>query len=95
VAAPRFEVRQWTPPAGWGLFATVGGRSKDLSDRSDWAQDPSAQAGEAAAGLGWHGPNASAVVGYDRPNNGAPADLYPHSPQPQGLLGFSLAYHMR
>ncbi len=91
--APRLKTDHWSPK-GWGLFATTGGRSLDLSRRGGWADDPNASLGETEAGLGWRGRRITAVMGYAQPDFGPVAE-YPHSPRPQGVVGLNIAFRTR
>ena len=88
-------------PNGWGLAATVQGRSMDLGARDDgWAADPRVQSRDIEAGYGWRGHTVSAVVGYDQHDYGpkyeqaiAPGWRDPDDPHPiggSGVLGLSL-----
>ena len=89
---------------GWGLYATLQGRSMDLQSR-DWADDPQAQPRDIAAGYGWRNGNAEALIGYDQHDFGpkrqqliAPGERDPNEPPPvssSGVLGFSFVLHGR
>jgi hypothetical protein len=93
IVMPRFGARPWSP-SGWGLFATVAGRSADLTSRNGWAEDPNAAPREMEAGLGWRGRTMSATIGYAQPDFGPRID-YLHSPRSQGLVGFNFSLHTR
>jgi hypothetical protein len=94
-ATPHLAAGQWAPPAGWGLFATLSGRSIDLSNHSGWLTNPDAREGEAEVGLGWRGSTTSAVFGYIKPDYGATVERFPHTLQPESLMGINLAVHSR
>jgi hypothetical protein len=52
---------------GWGFRATLHGRSLDLAHRDlGWAPDSQVQSGDMAAGWGWRGHGAEAMVGYSQ-----------------------------
>jgi hypothetical protein len=98
VPAPQSHARL---PDGWGLSATMQGRTMDLRDRGDgWAEDPRVQSRDIEAGYGWRGRTVSAVVGYDQHDYGpkyeqaiAPGWRDPNDPHPvgsSGVLGLSL-----
>jgi hypothetical protein len=93
-------------PAGWGLYATMHGRSTELSSpRFDWADDPSVQPRDIEAGYGWRGGRASALIGYDQHDYGpklqralSAHERDPNEPPPvtsSGVLGFSFVLHGR
>jgi hypothetical protein len=101
VPAPRSHARL---PDGWGLSATVQGRTMDLGSRDDgWANDPRVQSRDIQAGYGWRGHAVSALVGYDQHDFGptgqpaaGPAWRNANSSSPTGgagVLGLSLVVH--
>ena len=64
---------QGLTPHGWGVFATVQGRSIDLRSRDlGWSDDPQTRPGDIQAGLGWRRNRVSAVLGFQQ------ADYGPH-----------------
>jgi len=89
---------------GWGLYATLRGRSMDLQSR-DWADDPHAQPRDIEAGYGWRNGNTEALIGYNQHDFGpkrqqliAPGERDPNDPQPvssSGVLGLSFVLHGR
>ena len=89
---------------GWGLYATLQGRSMDLQSR-DLADDPHVQPRDIEAGYGWRDGRTEALIGYDQHDFGprrqqqiAPGERDPNDPQPvssSGVLGFSLVLHSR
>jgi hypothetical protein len=89
---------------GWGLYATLQGRSMDLQSR-DWADDPHAQPRDIEAGYGWRSGRTEALIGYNQHDFGpkrqqqiAPGSRDPNDPQPvssSGVLGFSFVLHGR
>ena len=89
---------------GWGLYATMGGRSMDLQSR-DMSDDPHVQPRDIEAGYGWRDGRATALIGYDQHDFGprteqtlAPGERDPNEPPPvssSGVLGFSLVLHAR
>ena len=91
-------------PNGWGLSATVQGRTMDLRSRDDgWAEDPRVQSRDVVAGYGWRGHAVSALVGYDQHDFG-PSNQQAYGPawrnadnSPRvggsGVLGLSLVVH--
>lgn len=100
VPAPQSHAR---PPDGWGLAATVHGRSMDLGSRDDgWADDPRVPSRDIEAGYGWRGAAVSALVGYDQHDFGPTKPSYgpawrdggnPHPAGSGGVLGLSLVVH--
>jgi len=53
------------PPRGWGVYATVQGRSMGLRSRGDgWVDDPQVSSGDVQAGFGWRRNRMSTVLGY-------------------------------
>jgi len=103
VPAPQSHARV---PDGWGLSATLQGRSMDLGARDDgWAEDPRVQSRDIEAGYGWRGQAVSALVGYDQhdfgPNNQqgyGPAWRNADNTRPgggAGVLGLSLVVRAR
>jgi hypothetical protein len=89
---------------GWGLYATLQGRSMDLVSR-DWADNPHTQARDVEAGYGWRSGKTTALIGYDQHDYGprfqrtiARTQRDPNEPPPvnsPGVLGFSLVLHGR
>ena len=85
---------------GWGVFATLKGRSMDL-DSHDWSDDPRVQAHDVEAGYGWRSGGATAVIGYEAHDFGPKApttaqerqDRDVHRFRDSGVLGFSLVLH--
>ncbi len=87
-------------PDGWGLYATMRGRTLDLRSRDGWSDDPRVQTRDVEAGYGWRGTHASAVIGYDQHDYGprfdasyghgarSPGDPHPVSGA-AGVLGLS------
>ena len=71
--------------SGWGLYATLHGRSMDLSSHS-WADDPRVQPRDVEAGYGFRSGLASALIGYDQHDYGPkrPARHRPRLARPQG-----------
>ena len=93
-------------PAGWGLYATMHGRSTELTGpQMDWAEDPTVQPRDIEAGYGWRDGRATALIGYEshdygpKPQQTARAlERDPNQPPPvdsAGVLGFSLVLHGR
>lgn len=86
--------------AGWGMRATIQGRSMDLDSLgAGWAPDPGAGPRDIEAGYDWRRGNADAVVGYgqfDLPGGG---DKRLGSPRRHdgagGVLGFSFVLRGR
>jgi|SRR6185312_496664 len=88
---------------GWGLFATISGRSMDLGGRDfQWSEDPRVQRHDVEAGYGWRKGAATAVIGYEAHDfgpkydaasvrNGLDADA--HRIRGSGVLGLSLVLH--
>ena len=62
VSAPQSHGRL---PDGWGLYATMQGRSMDAGSRT-WTNDPRASSHDVEAGYGWRSGGTSAVLGYDQ-----------------------------
>jgi hypothetical protein len=102
VEAPVATVRRLGD--GWGLYATLQGRSMDLGAR-DWAENPHTQARDVEAGYGWRAGNTTALIGYDQHDygprlqrTGSHTQRDPNEPPPvnsPGVLGFSLVLHGR
>ena len=103
VAAPASHGRL---PAGWGLYATMHGRSTELTGpRMDWADDPAVQPRDIEAGYGWRSGRATALIGYDQHDYGprlqranAPGQRDPNEPpsvSSSGVLGLSFVLHGR
>ena len=88
---------------GWGLFATMSGRSTDIGIHDlQWADDPSVQRHDVEAGYGWRRGTATAVIGYEDHDFGPKYDAasVPDAPDPgrrkmgdSGVLGLSLVLH--
>jgi hypothetical protein len=88
---------------GWGLFATISGRSMDIGERDfQWSDDPSVQARDVEAGYGWRKGAATAVIGYEEHDFGPKyqAETSPGLKDPDahrigggGVLGLSLVLH--
>jgi hypothetical protein len=105
--APSYVVR---PPAesvdhetGWGLRATLRGRSMELGtgDRR-WSADPNFNATDVEAGYGWRKGGASAVIGYGQFDLGPRGDRLGESHQfsdvreeHSGVVGLSMVFHGR
>lgn len=89
--------------AGWGMRATIRGRSIDLNSlRAGWAQDPDASPADIEAGYGWRKGSADAVLGYgefgsENSRDGADSRLgsLRHPVGARGVLGFSFVLHGR
>ena len=92
-----------TMPQGWGMFATLNGRSTDLAARDfQWADDPRVQAHDVEAGYGWRNGAATAVIGYEDHDFGRTEDATAQERQDRdvhrfssgsGVLGLSLVLH--
>ena len=90
-------------PSGWSLYASMRGRSLDLSQPSQgWADDPTLQRGDVQAGYGWRADGATALVGYiqhgSAPQFGPkPPDDTPngHRRDAGGLIGVGFVLHGR
>jgi hypothetical protein len=90
-------------PQGWGLFATLDGRSTDLGARDlQWSDDPHVQAHDVEAGYGWRSGAATAVIGYEDHDFGRAEQATAQERQDRdvhrfsggsGVLGFSLVLH--
>jgi len=90
-------------PNGWGFHATLQGRTMNLAARDQgWAPDPLAQPGDMAAGFGWRGRSASAMLGYSQYEIGPhydprarPREDFANQGQPAhtGVLGLSFVLH--
>ena len=89
---------------GWGLFATLNGRSTDVGAHDlQWADDPGVQPHDVEAGYGWRKGAATAVIGYDEHYFGPKYDAasVPDVRDPDahrvggagGVLGLSLVLH--
>ena len=89
---------------GWGLFATLNGRSTDVGAHDlQWADDPGVQPHDVEAGYGWRKGAATAVIGYDEHDFGPKYDAasVPDVRDPDahrisgsgGVLGLSLVLH--
>lgn len=108
-AAPRFAAPALTSPLvgaaqGWGLFATLPGRSIDFGASGvGWRPDPDARAFEVQAGYGWRDPNLETVIGYSRYDLGPGSQrfrpdssdtLRPQHEETLGVLGLGLRMRM-
>jgi hypothetical protein len=92
-------------PHGWGVFATVQGRSIDIRSRDlGWSDDPHTRAGDIEAGFGWRRDRVSAVLGYQQIDFGYRSDPAPgQDPKNQpgahwgggGVLGLGFALRSR
>jgi hypothetical protein len=92
-------------PDGWGLYATLQGRSMDLSSNDhSWAQDTRVQSHDVEAGYGWRSGSTSAVLGYDQHDyapkyqtaigrGGFRDPDAPPVPGDSGVLGLSFTVH--
>jgi hypothetical protein len=90
------------PSRGWGVYATVHGRSLDLRARGQgWVDDPRTRPGDVQAGLGWRGDHFSTVVGYQEVDYGRQSALGPgvdpmntgrDHESSQGVLGLGFAF---
>jgi hypothetical protein len=90
---------------GWGLYATVEGRSLDLRSRDlGWADEPSARLGDLEAGYGWRSGRASALIGYGQYDHGfdnvrqaTGAAIYPAAARKDdsGVIGLNLVWRSR
>ena len=90
---------------GWGLYATMQGRSMDLGSHDySWTQDPRVQSKDIEAGYGWRHGSTSAVIGYDQHNyapkyqaaigrGGFRDPDAPPVPGDSGVLGLSFTVH--
>jgi hypothetical protein len=91
--------------AGWGMRATIQGRSMDLGSLSaGWSADPAAGPRDIEAGYGWRRGGTDALVGYGQYDAGpkrdfAGADKLFQTYRPRdatgGVLGISLVLHGR
>jgi hypothetical protein len=92
-----------TMPQGWGMFATLNGRSTDLGARDfQWSDDPHVQAHDVEAGYGWRSGSATAVIGYQDHDFGRSEQTTAQERQDRdvhrfsggsGVLGLSLVLH--
>ena len=92
-----------TMPQGWGMFATLNGRSTDLGARDfQWADDPHVQAHDVEAGYGWRSGSATAIIGYEDHDFGRSEQATAQERQDRdvhrfrggsGVLGLSLVLH--
>jgi hypothetical protein len=92
-----------TMPQGWGMFATLNGRSTDLGARDfQWSDDPHVQAHDVEAGYGWRSGSATAVIGYEDHDFGRSEAATAQERQDRdvhrfgggsGVLGLSLVLH--
>lgn len=88
---------------GWGLFATISGRSTDLDSlHLQWSDDPRVQGHDVEAGYGWRQGATTAVIGYEEHDYGPKYDAPPlrndldpdaHRIGSSGVLGLSLVLH--
>ena len=89
-------------PSGWGLSATVSGRSMDLQTRTlEWVNNTAVRSGDADVGFGWRRRGSSIVLGYEQrgvtspaPDFGPKRDLGRRSDNP-GYLGLNLTLRHR
>lgn len=92
--------------SGWGLRATLDGRSMDLGARDfNWAEDTVAGSRDMEAGFGWRGANSDALFGYSRHEIGPAPDhgpgrsgsAFPTGPRwhAPSVLGFSFILRTR
>lgn len=92
-----------TMPQGWGMFATLNGRSTDLGARDfQWSDDPHVQSHDVEAGYGWRSGSATAVIGYEDHDFGRTEEATAQERQDRdvhrfgggsGVLGLSLVLH--
>lgn len=92
-----------TTPQGWGMFATMNGRSTDLGARDfQWSDNPHVQAHDVEAGYGWRSGSATAVIGYADHDFGRSEQATAQERQDRdvhrfnggsGVLGLSLVLH--
>ena len=91
-------------PSGWGVYATLHGRTLDLqSQDTGWADDPDLRGGDIEAGVGWRGQRASALVGFVQRDLGRPDWAAAVDPRRRGwlahdtsdVLGFSVSLRSR
>jgi hypothetical protein len=88
---------------GWGLFATLSGRSMDIGARDfQWSEDPSVQRHDVEAGYGWRSGRTTAVIGYEDHDFGQTEQTTAQERQDRnvhrfnggsGVLGLSLVLH--
>lgn len=88
---------------GWGLFATMSGRSMDIGSRDfQWSDDRSVQPHDVEAGYGWRKGATTAVIGYEEHDFGPKYDAASipdvrdpdaHRVGSSGVLGLSLVLH--
>jgi hypothetical protein len=88
---------------GWGLFATMSGRSMDIGARDfQWSDDHSVQPHDVEAGYGWRKGAATAVLGYEDHDFGRTEVATAQERQDRdvhrfssgsGVLGLSLVLH--
>jgi hypothetical protein len=88
---------------GWGLFATLNGRSTDIWARDlQWSDDPHVQAHDVEAGYGWRSHGATAVIGYAEHDFGRAEDTTAQERQDRdvhrfsggsGVIGLNLVLH--
>lgn len=110
-ATPQQPVTYSVPPPtegshlsqGWGLFATISGRSTDLDSlHLQWSDDPRVQRHDVEAGYGWREGSATALIGYEQHDFGPKYDAVsvpgPREPDSHrvggsGVLGLSVVLH--
>jgi len=92
-------------PNGWGLSATMQGRSMDVGSHDyAWTNDPRASSHDVEAGYGWRSGGTSAVIGYDQHDyapkyqaaigrDGFRDPNAPPVPGDSGVLGLSFTVH--
>lgn len=102
-----YSVTQATQPThlsqGWGLFATISGRSTDLDSlHLQWTDDPRVQRHDVEAGYGWREGSTTALIGYEEHDFGPKYDAATipdlresgaHGIGGSGVLGFSVVLH--
>jgi hypothetical protein len=102
-----YSVTQPSQPShltqGWGLFATISGRSTDLDSlHLQWSDDPRVQPHDVEAGYGWRKGAATALVGYEEHDFGPKYDAASvqglrepnaHRVGGSGVLGLSVVLH--
>jgi hypothetical protein len=99
--APQPLTTSMSSPTGWGLRATIRGRSMDLgSPGSGWAADPGAGPKDIEAGYEWRDANKSAVIGFSQfDSSGGWNDLNAGDSRlhwgSQGVLGVGLTMKAR
>ncbi len=90
-------------PSGWSLYASMRGRSMDLSQPGQgWADDPTLQRGDIQAGYGWRAAGTTALVGYIQHGSAPVVGLKPPDDTPNGhrrdaggVIGVGFVLHGR